>query len=49
MLNDKGKTFYQHLKDAFPKTNSYSKAVSLDLSSEKFNLLNLEELDKDME
>lgn len=47
MQNDKDKNVYQHLKDAFPNTNSYSKAISLDLSSDKFNLLNLEELDKD--
>lgn len=40
---------YQHLSEAFPKINSYKNIISLDLSEDKFNLLDLEELDKDFD
>ena len=38
---------YQKLSEAFPKTNSYKEILNLDLSSDKYNILNLDELEKD--
>ena len=39
----------QHLKEAFPTQNSYKEVLNLDLSPDIYNILNLDELEKDPE
>lgn len=46
---EKENRIYQHLKDAFPSQNSYKEILNLDLSGSMYNILNLDELEKDPE